>query len=116
MRPLPGGRLLWGLLFGGALGATMTLLLMPSVPRPPGPEHVTDKVAHAFLFASCAFTAAHAFPSVPRRRIWATLTVLGGILEVVQGSIGRTPSMYDALANAVGAAFAWLVARDAPER
>ena len=90
-----------------AMLALLSLMLSPPV-QLPGPENWTDKAAHVVGF----FTIALALQVVPvwRNRLGAALlaVVLGALVEIVQGEIGRDRSALDLLADAVGAGLAWL--------
>jgi VanZ family protein len=90
-----------------AMLGLLSLMLSPPV-HLPGPENWTDKTAHVVGF----FTIALALQVVPvwRNRLGAALlaVVLGALVEIVQGEIGRDRSALDLLADAIGAGLAWL--------
>lgn len=100
---------LWRALLLVALVGTAWLLLAPAPPQPPGPEGVGDKAAHVALFATNGVLAALAFRDRPRWQVWAALVLFGAAVEVLQAFVLRTPSLGDLLADALGAAAAWLV-------
>ncbi|MFC7135578.1 VanZ family protein [Halobaculum litoreum] len=75
---------------------------------PPG----TDLVLHAAGYAAVAYAMARALPARDRRRdalvplagVVVAAVALGAGVELAQGLVpGRTPSVLDAVANAVGA-------------
>lgn len=73
-------------------------------------ERLLSNAAHAPLFGLQSLLVAHAIaPGEAGRRpraLWtafAVATTYGLVLEGVQGTTGRTPSMFDAATNAVGA-------------
>lgn len=73
-------------------------------------ERVLSNAGHAPLFGLQSLLIAHAVAPGEAGRdrrayLWAavTATLYGAGLEVLQGSTGRTPSVFDAATNAVGA-------------
>ena len=67
-------------------------------------DRVNDKVLHFIAYFGLAVMAAAAFKG-RRGAVWAVLAliVMGGVLEIVQGYVGRDMSLGDELANASGA-------------
>lgn len=103
--------LLW---FGVALAAV--LALGPAPPAPP--VEGGDKLQHIAAFAALALAAALAYPAPApqrlRREAWIALALLGyGVgIELAQGLIpGRTASLADVLADAVGVLLGLALAR-----
>jgi VanZ family protein len=89
---------IWGEIFGPA--------------SPPLLESVNDKVLHCFSYFVLAAMASAAL----KRRGPAILAVigiiiLGGVLEIIQGYVGRDMSLYDELANTAGAIPGGIIAR-----
>lgn len=77
-----------------------------------------DKVFHVLVYAILAFVMATAWPKLPKAKVFWACVAFGGIMEVAQGVIasGRTASLYDGLANSVGAALglylaSWIVVK-----
>lgn len=88
--------------------AALTLL-----PHPPGPPGVPgmDKLVHLLAFAALAAPLAWRYP-----RHWSVVALAalayGGMIEIVQPSIGRSAEWADVLADGLGAfGGAWLAAR-----
>lgn len=75
-------------------------------------EHL-DKVVHFAIYALLAALACWVWPKIDGWKIWLGASLYGGLMEVCQGyfSQGRTPSLADALANALGAAIAVILYR-----
>ena len=75
--------------------------------------HIWDKALHFTAYFGLAGLALVALVE-PRRVRWALLglVILGGVLEIIQGHVGRDMSFYDEVANtlgvAAGATTAWL--------
>ena len=75
-----------------------------------------DKAVHFIAYFGLAGLALLALRP-GRRAIWATLAIMamGGVLEIVQGMVGRDASWGDALANSLGAitgcALGWVIVR-----
>ena len=72
-----------------------------------------DKVFHAGLYAVLVALLLRPVVAPTARRIWLTAlaaTAFGSLMEVLQAYVQRAPSVWDALANAIGAtavAAAW---------
>ena len=74
-------------------------------PHPPGFEaHVWDKLLHFIAYFGLTGIGTVALDA-RRSALYAVLGMiaLGGALEIVQGFIGRDMSIYDELANSLGA-------------
>ena len=89
---------IWGEIFGPA--------------SPPLLASVNDKVLHCFAYFVLAAMASGAL----KRRGQAVLgivgiIILGGVLEIIQGYVGRDMSLYDELANTAGAIPGGIIAR-----
>lgn len=99
---------LWGI---GVAAVVMGSLLPAS--RPPGPEGM-DKVLH--LVAYGGLTALPVALAIGRRAAILApggMLVLGGILEILQGAlpVGRSGSLADMVANAMGVAMGMAAGR-----
>ena len=77
-----------------------------------------DKVLHMLVYAGLAFGMATAWPKLSKAKVFWVCVVFGGVMEVAQGVIAssRTASLYDGLANSVGAALglyliSWIVVK-----
>lgn len=121
--PLPPASRRWGLCVLVAVTLVWSSLTRPGI-QPPrlGPFGFVgmDKWIHAFAY--CGFTLAVAFALVDREQgptrmvamAVATAVVFGAGIELLQGQLSyRTFSLFDALANGVGAAaggLSWSVA------
>jgi len=93
-------RLLAIWLFWPALAVVVWGELKPGGDMP----HVWDKLLHFtayFGLSGLAFVALGAH----RRALWGAfgLILLGGVLELLQGMVGRDMSFYDEVANTLGA-------------
>jgi len=74
-------------------------------PHPPNLEvEVWDKALHFMAYFGLAGLATVALEA-RRLALWAVLSlaILGGVLEILQGFTGRDPSLYDEMANILGA-------------
>ncbi|MBI1329046.1 MAG: hypothetical protein GC166_03975 [Alphaproteobacteria bacterium] len=73
--------------------------------------HAWDKLLHFLAYFGLSALAYRATGG-GRKGIWAAaaLAFLGGILEIVQGMVGRDMSFWDEVANTLGAATGALVA------
>jgi len=77
--------------------------------RPTGASNAiphTDKVLHLLVYALLGGAITLAWPKLSKWRIFWGCVVLGAALELGQGLMetGRTASIWDALANSIGAA------------
>lgn len=97
------------MLFWPALALVVWGELSPSAGDPFG---LWDKLLHFTAYFGLAAIAAVALAS-RRRTVWAALGLiaLGGVLEIVQGMVGRDMSLYDELANSLGVVAGVLAAR-----
>jgi VanZ family protein len=74
-------------------------------PRIPQWVHRHDKAMHFAAFAILAAFARGAWPATPLLYLWAALTLMGLLMEVLQQLLTRRFFCWkDALANAMGAA------------
>jgi VanZ family protein len=74
-------------------------------PHPPNLEaEVWDKSLHFMAYFGLAGLATVALDA-RKQALWAVLSlaILGGALEILQGFTGRDPSLYDEIANILGA-------------
>lgn len=90
--------------------AIAALTLLPHPPGPPGVPGM-DKLVHLLAFAALAAPLAWRYP-----RHWPAVALAalayGGMIEIVQPSIGRSAEWADVLADGLGAfGGAWLAAR-----
>ncbi|MCU0893634.1 MAG: VanZ family protein [Rhodospirillales bacterium] len=77
---------------------------------------LSDKVNHAIAYAFLAATGCFGFGAFSSRAqlvIVVSLSLFGGLIEVLQPLSGRSASVADTLANQIGIALGWLVARKA---
>ncbi len=67
-----------------------------------------DKLLHALVYGVLAAATCLAWPKLSKAVILLGCLALGGVLEFAQGAmpLGRTASVWDGLANTVGAALA----------
>ena len=101
-----------GCTVSGVMALIVTgLLLMPEVPGISLSVPFKDKVVHAVLFFAVALPAMLAVSRGWHWPIWAFVVGYGGVTELVQPSFGRSAEWADLAADAVGTAFALLVAR-----
>lgn len=104
---------------GFAIGliAVTVLSLVPSDTLPS--LDLWDKVEHAVAYAFLAATGCFGFGFGSRApcaqlAVVLALTAMGGAIELVQPlAPGRTASFEDMLANVIGIALGWLLARSA---
>jgi len=103
--------------FAVAVLVSLAVLFAPASDVPPAPYGI-DKLVHASLFASLAFTARWA--GVGRGVLVPVLVVYAAASEVIQGLIGRDAAVGDWLADLVGVLLGLLawhrLARRAPHR
>ena len=105
-------RLVWATVFLVGLAMTSILLLWPHAPVPPRAGRWVDKLAHLGMFACLGLAAALALPRAPRWRLVLALALYGALVELVQPAVGRNREALDLVADALGAAAAWLIPRD----
>lgn len=84
--------------------ALISTISMISVMAPPSGSHL-DKILHTLAYGALTFGMIFAVPRGSLRAIFAVAFVYGGIIEFLQGTLGegRTMSLWDALANGLGA-------------
>lgn len=72
-----------------------------------------DKVFHFAIYALLTALAYWVWPKADGWKIWLGASLYGGLMELFQGYFtqGRTPSLADAMANAMGAAIVVLLYR-----
>jgi VanZ family protein len=85
----------------------LALVIWGEIFAPPGPgllDRINDKILHFMAYFLLAAMASMALKS-RRTAMLAVLgiIVLGGVLEIIQGYVGRDMSFYDELANTLGA-------------
>jgi peptidoglycan/LPS O-acetylase OafA/YrhL len=83
-------------------GAVLFAMVMASLPHPPQiPGQPSDKVQHIIAFAVLTLLARLAYPEAKRWRLFASLAVLGALIELVQTvpALHRDPSVLDWLAD-----------------
>lgn len=85
-----------------AVAITLFLTLRPIVV----PMNVSDKTQHLATFAGLAGLAALAYPSQRLLRLGLALSVLGGLIEIVQPLAGRSDDVRDWIADTIGVVLA----------
>jgi VanZ family protein len=94
----------------GALAVTV-LSLAPVQTLPT--LDLSDKINHAIAYAFLAATGCFGFGAFSRRAqfvIVVSLSLFGGLIEVLQPLSGRSASVADTLANQIGIGLGWLLA------
>lgn len=96
--------------FFAAFVAVSYVLLAPpgAVPAPP-PFPFADKAFHVVSFAVLGVLGRFAYPEKPTWGVWVALLLYGVAVEIAQPRVGRSAEALDVVADAVGAAAAWLV-------
>lgn len=71
-----------------------------------------DKLLHFLVYAALSFGVCFAWPRMSKLRVFWLCVFFGAALEVAQGlfTVGRVTSLWDGLANSLGAAFGVIVA------
>jgi len=108
-RGLAPARMLRWLLVGLFWGAVTFAVTMALIPHPPAlPGQPSDKVAHMIAFATLTLLWALAYPTTSLMIILAALTVLGGVIELVQGTgfVKREASLADWCADVLATVLA----------
>jgi VanZ family protein len=108
-------RTFWRSAFFVTLGTLTWLLLAPAdqLPR----VGLWDKLSHALAFAALAMLIHAGWARAPKPALWATLLSYSLLMEVLQTLVpGRTFTMLDLLADAVGIAGYAVAARLLPGR
>ena len=107
---LHAGRVIVDALFWPALLLVIWGELAP--PDVEGAIGVNDKLLHFIAyFGLAAMAAAGLKTRLSAVKAVLALIVFGGVLEIVQGLVGRDMSVFDGLANAVGAVTGGVLAR-----
>lgn len=103
--------------------AAIVVVLTTAMIGPFGGEqlevNVWDKAMHFAAFGLMLWSAAVWFPRLPRLWTAALTLAFGGLIEIVQGQVGRDASWGDWLADGLGilaALAAWVVWRRFRER
>ena len=100
--------MLWLTRLAAAL-ATVATLWLAFEPPGDGPGLIPwDKAGHFLSFYVLTILYVLAAPRVPRWAVVALLIGAGGLIEVVQGQVGREADVLDWLADIAGIAFAAL--------
>lgn len=89
------------------IGVLLALMLGPS----PGVEQSIphlDKLAHVVAFFLIAASLRILFPRLSFVLISVATLGVGAGVEIIQGFVGRDPSLGDMAADAVGVGLAWL--------
>jgi len=95
-------------LFALALALWLTwLLLAPALPQ--GTQGVPDWLAHIVAFGALVWAACIWLPRAPLAFLAASVVGYGGMIELIQPSVGRTASWSDLLMDGIGAALACAV-------
>ena len=90
------------------LAVLSVLLLGPATSVEQSVDNL-DKVAHFFAFGLVLWALGVLFRRRSRVVLAIITVVIGGLVELVQGQIGRDASWYDLLADALGVVTALLV-------
>jgi VanZ family protein len=94
---------------------TLLLVIWGEIFAPPGHgllARLNDKFLHTFAYFLLAAMASVALKRRgPAASAVVGLIVLGGVLEIIQGYVGRDMSFYDELANTAGAVIGSILAR-----
>jgi len=71
-----------------------------------------DKLLHLLVYAVLAFGMTLAWPNISKIKVFWACVAFGGLMEVAQGllGVGRTASLWDGLANSLGAAMGVYIA------
>ena len=96
-------------LAGAVVLVVLLFLLLSPGGTIEGTEVIWDKAAHFIAFGLILWSFGVLFRRLPRTRAALLAIILGGLVEVVQGYIGRDPSWGDLLADALGVAVALLI-------
>ncbi|SHN45674.1 hypothetical protein [Cryptosporangium aurantiacum] len=90
---------------------SLFVLFLPNDDVPSGFPPGTDKLVHGALFAALALTGSRA--GVRAAWLLPTLALYAVVSEVVQAApaLNRSASPWDALADVIGIALGWLLAR-----
>ncbi len=100
--------MLWLTRLAAAL-ATVATLWLAFEPPGDGPGLIPwDKAGHFLSFYVLTILYVLAAPRAPRWEVVALLIGAGGLIEVVQGQVGREADVLDWLADIAGIAFAAL--------
>ena len=100
------------LAFAVGVVAVIVLSLAPSSTLPS--LDLWDKIEHAVAYAFLAATGCFGFGlTAPRAHlpVVMALAAMGGLIELAQPAAGRMTSAADLLANVIGIALGWLLAR-----
>ncbi len=87
--------------------ATLFTLVMALIPKPPPvPGHPSDKVLHMLAFATLGLVGSFAYLRVGALRMIAGLSLLGALIEVLQGTalIHRDRDVLDWVADTIACA------------
>ncbi|MDB5437707.1 MAG: hypothetical protein JWM33_134 [Caulobacteraceae bacterium] len=95
-------------LFWLALAAVTVVTLAPARYEQL-PVNIWDKAEHFVGFGGLAGLAMLAWPRRHAGLIVVLLTLYGGLIEIVQGMVGRDRDWHDALADTLGMLAAWAV-------
>lgn len=82
--------------------ALIFALIMATLPQPPAlPGEFNDKIQHVLAFLALAALAPFAYPRLRLFTIFLGLSLVGGLIEIVQmiPDLGRRPSLTDWLAD-----------------
>lgn len=92
----------------------VTVLSLAPAPALPSVD-LSDKLQHALAYASLATTGCFGFGLTRSRAqlvVVVALSLFGGLIELTQPVLAaRTASVADALANEIGVALGWMLAR-----
>lgn len=102
LQPDPAALRRWRLFAAAALGAVLTLSLVPVPELPVRPPQITDKLVHVAMYAGLTWCHVKAYPRCNYVVLGASLIGYGAFIEILQGFADRSTDFGDALANGVG--------------
>ena len=83
--------------------AVLTVAMLWPINQPPPAPDGTDKLVHLIAFAALAFPLAHT-SRIGLIPVFVGASVFGGLIELIQPSIGRSADMQDWIADIAGVA------------
>lgn len=97
-------RSFFAMAFAAVLLFTLVMAWLPH--PPPVPWNEDDKLWHMLAFVALSLLASLAFPAAPLARIAALLSVLGAVIELVQGipALHRDSDIRDWIADTIALA------------
>jgi VanZ family protein len=94
-------------LAGAAVLTTLLVLLLGPAPEAETSGLIWDKAAHFVGFGLILWSLAVMMRRLPR--LWAVVAAIaiGGVVELIQGQVGRDASWWDFVADILGILAAW---------